>query len=125
MNDAQTADYIRRANTEHEIWAHYEHAKEKHPYFCDTLLPPVMKRFPDFWDDLLRGSRGELYEYRRGGCVPAKSVFKCELSEMEAAIAHDDKSAAVEEAYDCIAVLLRIIDVLEGRQKLGKPEEEP
>ena len=30
---------------------------------------------------------------------------------------------AVDEAYDAIAVLLRIIDVLEGRQKLGKPEE--
>lgn len=29
---------------------------------------------------------------------------------------------AVEECYDAIAVLLRTIDVLEGRQKLGKPE---
>ena len=29
---------------------------------------------------------------------------------------------AVEECYDAIAVLLRVIDVLEGRQELGRPE---
>ena len=32
-------------------------------------------------------------------------------------------AAAVEELYDVIAVLLRTIDVIEGRYKLGKPEE--
>lgn len=30
---------------------------------------------------------------------------------------------AVDECYDCVAVMLRMIDVLEGRQPLGKPSE--
>lgn len=34
-----------------------------------------------------------------------------------------DKANAVEECYDAIAVLLRMVDVPEGRQTLGKPEE--
>lgn len=38
------------------------------------------------------------------------------------ALVSGDKTHAVEELYDCVAVLLRTIDVLEGRQKLGKPE---
>lgn len=109
---------------ERRIWTHYDHAREKHPYFCDTLLPFGMKRFPDFWEDLLKGSRGELSEYTKGGCVPAKSAYNCELSEMEAAIAHNDTPAAIEKCYDVIAVLLRVIDVLEGRQPLGKPAPE-
>ena len=28
-----------------------------------------------------------------------------------------------EECYDAIAVLLRVVDVIEGRQALGKPQE--
>ena len=38
------------------------------------------------------------------------------------ALANGDKAHAVEELYDMIAVCLRTIDVLEGRQKLGKPK---
>jgi hypothetical protein len=32
-----------------------------------------------------------------------------------------DIAAAVEECYDAIAVLLCVVDVLEGRQALGNP----
>jgi len=39
------------------------------------------------------------------------------------ALANGDKAQAVEELYDCISVLLRTVDVLEGRQKLGRPKE--
>ena len=39
------------------------------------------------------------------------------------ALANDDKTQAIEELYDCVAVCLRAIDVLEGRQTLGKTEE--
>lgn len=37
------------------------------------------------------------------------------------ALAYGDKAQAVEELYDCIAVCLRTIDLIEGRQPLGKP----
>lgn len=39
------------------------------------------------------------------------------------AIIHGDVENAIKEAYDVNAVTLRIIDVLEHRQQLGKPEE--
>ena len=38
------------------------------------------------------------------------------------AIANGDTVNAVEECFDAIAVLLRVIDVLEGRQKIDNPE---
>jgi hypothetical protein len=43
---------------------------------------------------------------------------------MNEAIANGDTDAAIEEAYDAIAVLLRVIDVLEGHQELGSPNKE-
>lgn len=41
---------------------------------------------------------------------------------MSAALANGDKAQAVEELYDVIAVLLRTVYALEGRQKLGRPK---
>ena len=46
----------------------------------------------------------------------------CEVWEATEALANGDKAQAVEELYDCISVLLRTVDVLEGRQALGKPK---
>jgi hypothetical protein len=53
--------------------------------------------------------------------VSTETVLLCEVAEMFAAIEHCKMKEAIEEAYDCIAVLLRIVDVLEGRQALGNP----
>ena len=41
----QTEEQRYRYIVENRIWAHYDHARTKHPYFCDTLLsstlPPI------------------------------------------------------------------------------------
>lgn len=50
------------------------------------------------------------------------TLLNCEVWEVHEAIMKGDTAQAVEECYDAIAVLLRVVDVLEGRQKLGKPE---
>lgn len=110
------AEVVRRDNVERRIWAHYEHAREKHPYFCDTLThvePP---------DNILFMSdcRMQLHRETQRQSVSASAVLQCEIAEL---FASSRKEHAIEEAYDCIAVLLRIIDVLEGRQKLGRPED--
>jgi hypothetical protein len=102
-----------------KIREHYEHAKAKHPHFCDRLSgydKPFTKR---------------LLEYHRAGLsaetiqnrIEANRVLLCEFYEIFDAIADGEKTAAVEECYDAIAVLLRMVDVLEGRQNLGDPEE--
>lgn len=96
---------------------HYIHAKNKHPYFCD-MITSVSKTDADAHLKLCRS----LIEVEKCAGIDAINVINCELCEMEQAYAHGDTTHAVEECYDAISVLLRTIDVLEGRQKLGKPE---
>lgn len=115
-----------------KIAAHYEHAKAKHPYFADT----VGWFDPDEKDNAFRQenvrSAHRYLSYKRGMLehsyeihnVRGTAVLECEIGEIEAAIAMNDKDHAVEECYDAIALLLRMVDVLEGRQALGKPAKE-
>ena len=102
------------------ITDHYLHAREKHPYFCDRLTC-----FSDTGaDTYLEIHREILIASEYVGDVEAVDIILCELYEAVQAYTHGDKAQAVEELYDCIAVCLRAIDVLEGRQALGKPEGE-
>lgn len=109
------------------IAAHYRKAVGKHPYFCDKLLP-----FPydlliaeDAIDEIREGlilRRGDIEALAAAKKLAPEGLLQCELFEVYEAIAHNDKAGAVEECYDCIAILLRMVDVLEGRQELGKPD---
>ena len=96
------------------IAGHYLKAIHKHPYFCDHFahLTPRL-------EDIRETLAGEQLR----GDIAAHDVLMCEIAEMEEEMRAGNAERAVDEAYDAIAVLLRIIDVLEGRQKLGKPEE--
>lgn len=100
-----------------KIREHYEHAKQKHPYFCDklTFVPADMaaRRLESARDIL------ELDIAREK--VPFRNVLNCEIWEILESLANGNNAAAVEECYDAIAVLLRVVDVLEGRQALGDP----
>lgn len=107
---------------------HYVHAKKKHPYFCDGLLPTQVPN-PMTEDAMIREIRESLRENRlrleRGGCnanILWNELLNCEVWEATEAMANGDTAHTVEEFYDAIAVLLRTIDVMEGRQQLGKPE---
>ena len=117
---------------------HYVHAREKHPYFCDGLLPtqvlytmaPGEIPIPMTKDSALhvihvnlRASRERIMRGTFDANILWSELLDCEVWEATEAIAKGNKAQAVEELYDCIAVCLRTIDVLEGRQKLGKPEE--
>ena len=100
------------------IASHYLHAIEKHPYFCDS----VARISEEDADARLELRRLILRKLGRVGDVDAVSIIQCELWETVQAYKHGDIAHAVEECYDTIATLLRTIDVLEGRQELGKPE---
>lgn len=112
------------------ILKHYKHAKEKHPYFCDRLLPIDLETvatedvidFRNAIGQMLSSSRDNIRARIKDGDLTYSDVVGCELWEVDEAIAHGDTTHAVEECYDAIAVLLRTIDVLEGRQELGNPE---
>lgn len=104
------------------ISEHYCHAKRKHPYFADRMFIDDNDAKEAKRD--LESVRMLLNIERKQGKVYAETLANCEVAEICDAIARGDKAAAVEECYDAIAVLLRMVDVLEGRQRLGKPEDE-
>ena len=104
-----------------KITEHYCHAKSKHPYFADMMFldendAEDAKRYLGIVRTILNIERkkGELY---------AETLVNCEVAEICEAISRGYNAHAVEECYDAIAVLLRMVDVLEGRQELGKPKE--
>ena len=106
------------------IASHYLHAREKHPYFCDMIEPPVpTDKAKKAQNDQLEWTRLIIKTDARRGSLRFGDLLECEVREAYEALYNGDKAQAVEELYDCIAVCLRAIDVIEGRQKLGKPEE--
>lgn len=106
------------------VRAHYAHAREKHPYFCDWVGPKETDA-----DIKLKIARHlEWYRNRlkadiERGTLGWDDLLDCEMWEVFEALASGDKAKAVKHLYKMIAVCLRTIDVLEGRQKLGKQEE--
>ena len=102
------------------IARHYCHAKDKHPYFADKLC--IDEDCVEDASEFLRRMRNVLPTEKRDGLVYAETLAVCELAEIAEALARGDKESAVKECYDTIAVMLRIIDVIEGRQKLGRPK---
>ena len=108
------------------ILKHYAHAKEKHPYFCDNLLPrdiePPELPVEEQIELNLAIARRRIESGAKIGNLLWNEILDCEVWEATEAIYERDYAHAVEECYDAIAVLLRTIDVLKGWQKLGKPE---
>jgi hypothetical protein len=110
-----------KQETIERIKQHYNHAREKHPYFCDCL-DPHGRTMPDY-------GVTQTLEYVREcnkksidrGDIGWHDLLVCEIWEVYEALSRNDKEQAVEELYDAIAVILRTIDVLEGRQALGDP----
>jgi hypothetical protein len=102
-----------------KIEKHYSHAQQKHPYFCDKLT--YVKY--DIASSALIMSREILNAGIKSGHVSFMDVLTCELFEAEKEMAVGNKERAIEELLDMIAVCLRGIDVLEGRQALGDPEK--
>ena len=103
---------------------HYAHAREKHPYFCDWVDSETTSfKIKQAISDRLALCRERNKLSSERGTLGWDDILDCEMWEVFEALASGDKAHAVEELYDMVAVLLRTIDVLEGRQKLGKPEE--
>ena len=104
-----------------KISGHYCHAKRKHTYFADKMF---------FYENNAEEAKAKLGTVRmllrmelKQGEVYAETLLNCEVAEICDALARGNKAQAVEECYDAIAVLLRMVDVLESRQTLGKPNE--
>lgn len=120
MNENRECGVLTDAEVE-KVRRHYRHAVEKHPRFADRVSA-VCSHFVAA--DVLRLSHERLRDAAAVGSVSAVHVLDCEVAEVMEAETRGDKANAVEECYDAIAVLLRMVDVLEGRQALGSPDKE-
>ena len=103
------------------IAEHYCHARRKHPYFADLMF--LDENDVEEAKRNLRIVRTLLSVELKVGKICAETLVDCEVAKICDAIARGHNAHAVDECYDAIAVLLRMVDVLEGRQKLGKPNE--
>ena len=105
------------------IFEHYAHAREKHPYFCD--FDPMMstRDFAKKMKVQLDNARSGIEISKECGEVEWIDLLECEKFEAVVAMSNSDKAKSVDELYRCAVVCLRTIDVIEGRQKLGKQEE--
>lgn len=123
--------------TVRSIEYHYEHAKKKHPHFCDGLLPtevpdPYFPKTKAMERDEIMAQIASKLSSRRNRIEAGNKyhnllwneILDCEVWEITEAMANGDTEHAVEECYDAIAVLLRTIDVIMGHQELGNPKEE-
>ena len=124
-------EFVRKMREETQAWddfqkihldgvmAHYAHAREKHPYFCDIITCLSESGA----DTHLSIYRARLAAELKVDAVEIGTLLDCEFYEAMQAYTHGETAHAVEKLYVCVAVCLRAIDVIEGRQKLGKPEE--
>lgn len=101
-----------------KVAAHYRHARAKHPHFAAALYP---NEGFGFFAECAKSQLKAMRKLIGIGKSNAETVLMCETAEAREAYARGDRAAAVEECYDAIAVLLRMVDVLEGRQALGDP----
>ena len=117
--DAMPADFSTRARL------HYAKAVRKHPRFADALFCNS-ERNERIRENALRQAKCELEEMQediylstRDGTLEARYLLSCEIAEAEVEHMRGDAAACVDELYDAVAVLMRMIAVVEGKQKLG------
>lgn len=96
---------------------HYEYAVKKHPYFADHFF--IADRVKP--SEALKVVEEEKKKNTEIGNVDTMDVLKCEVMGVYAAMENDNKELAIRKCYQTIAVTLRMIDVIEGRQALGNP----
>ena len=120
--DAMPADFSTRARL------HYAKAVRKHPRFADALFCNS-ERNERIRENALRQAERELEEMRediylstRDGMLEARYLLSCEIAEAEVEHMRGNAAETISELYDAVAVLMRMIAVVEGRQKLGGEE---
>ena len=99
--------------------SHFLKAVRKHPRFADKMFGNYS--YDEARDDL-DYVRRTLCEDERNGRLIAEALLLCETAEAEVAYQSGDKAATIDELYDAVAVIMRMIAVVEGKQKLGGAE---
>ena len=109
-NNTMPSDFNRRA------YEHFVKAICKHPRFADMLFG---NNVLDDAEYRLRCDRSKIAYYANNGWLDGTMLAKCEVAEATVAYLRGDKAATVDELYDAVAVLMRMIAVVEVKQRLG------
>ena len=118
--DAMPSDFSTRARL------HYAKALRKHPRFADALFATYEPDEREREDALqaaeldLEETREDLYLSSRDGSLEARFLLGCEMEEAYVEHLKGNKATCVDELYNAVAVLMRMIAVVEGKQRLGK-----
>ena len=100
----------------HRAVAHFAKALRKHPRFADALFPSTDVAEAG---QSLQEARDLVAHFVTNGGVDGVMLAQCEIAESQFANAMHQKAACVDELYDAVAVLMRMIAVVEGKQELG------
>ena len=130
MIDPETGRFVAAAEMMPDNFAfnaasHFLKAVRKHPRFADALFfksehdeRERAKLLPDV-ERYLKLAHRDIARDEANRSLEAHSLLTCEHREALAEFVKGDKAACVEELYDAVAVLMRMIAVVEGKQKLG------
>ena len=105
--------------------SHFLKALRKHLRFADALfdwreLTHPFSGVATLAQSRLKSCRRSVATGEQYHRLIANDLLGCEIAEAFAANARGDKAACVDELYDAVAVLMRMIAVVEGKQRLGK-----
>lgn len=103
------------------IKQHYAYARLKHPDFCNWILPRnATKDVKDKIAYNLLRVRERIAEAEEKGVLGWDDILDCQMWKVFDSLAKGDNPKAVKTMYKMVAVILRTIDVVEGRQELKK-----
>ena len=110
------AELVMPTDFAHHAALHYAKALRKHPRFTDALFGDDAA---DDAQDVLDGMRREIDYLAKNNWLDASALATCEICEAQLANAQGNTAETISELYDAVAVLMRMIAVVEGKQKLG------
>ena len=121
------AERVMPADFAHNAALHYAKALRKHPRFANALfdwreLTHPFSGVATLAQSRLKSCRRSVATGEQYHRLIANDLLNCEIEEAFAANAQGDKAACLDELYDAVAVLMRMIAVVEGKQKLGGEE---
>ena len=113
------------AGHDERIRQHYDNAREKHPYFCDGITPFDIGyvQMDQTFEEIVEERRDDVAYHAKKHSLLLEHLIDCEWSEVLCECDRGNDEMAVQKLYDLAVLCLRAIDVLEGRQKLGKQED--
>ena len=91
---------------------HYHKAITKHPHFVDALFESSNLQDAE---RTLVCARALLADAKRDKSVTAEGLLACEIAEAIVEYGKWENDKAIDECYDAIAVIMRIITTIEGR----------